>query len=176
MATSGNNSFQLMTKQHVLHLYSEILAVVVYSLSHAQLFWDPMHCSPPGSPVRGISQARALEWVAVSFPGDLPNPGIEPMSPACKQVLYHWATREVPQWNIWPQKRIKYQSVLQHRGTLKMWCQVKEITSCIIPCVWNVRIGISIETENINRLVIIKGWRRGKWEVWSFLESNVLWI
>ena len=28
---------------------------------------DPMDCSPPGSSVCGISQARILEWVAISF-------------------------------------------------------------------------------------------------------------
>ena len=28
---------------------------------------DPMDCSPPGSSNHGISQARILEWVAVSF-------------------------------------------------------------------------------------------------------------
>ena len=28
---------------------------------------DPRDCSPPGSPVPGILQARALEWVAISF-------------------------------------------------------------------------------------------------------------
>ena len=28
---------------------------------------DPMDCSPPGSSVRGISQARILEWVAIPF-------------------------------------------------------------------------------------------------------------
>ena len=33
-------------------------------LSHAQLC-DPMDCSPPGSSVHGIFQARMLEWVAV---------------------------------------------------------------------------------------------------------------
>ena len=27
---------------------------------------DPMDCSPPGSSVHGISQARILEWVAIS--------------------------------------------------------------------------------------------------------------
>ena len=27
----------------------------------------PMDCSPPGSSVHGILQARALEWVSVSF-------------------------------------------------------------------------------------------------------------
>ena len=28
---------------------------------------DPMDCSSPGSSVRGILQARILEWVAISF-------------------------------------------------------------------------------------------------------------
>ena len=28
---------------------------------------DPMDCSPPGSSVHGILQARVLEWVAISF-------------------------------------------------------------------------------------------------------------
>ena len=43
---------------------------------------DPIDGSPPGSPVPGILQARTLEWVAFPSPGDLPNPGIEPGSPA----------------------------------------------------------------------------------------------
>ena len=29
--------------------------------------WDPMDCNPPGSSVHGISQARILEWVAISL-------------------------------------------------------------------------------------------------------------
>ena len=32
------------------------------------LLFDPMNCSPPASSVCGISQARILEWVAISFP------------------------------------------------------------------------------------------------------------
>ena len=43
---------------------------------------NPMDCSPPGSSVHEIFQARILEWVAVPSPGDLPNPGIKPGSPA----------------------------------------------------------------------------------------------
>ena len=39
-----------------------------------------MDCSPPGSSVHEISQARILEWVTISFSRDLPNPGIEPRS------------------------------------------------------------------------------------------------
>ena len=28
---------------------------------------DPMDCSPPGSSIHGIFQARELEWVAIAF-------------------------------------------------------------------------------------------------------------
>ena len=41
---------------------------------------DPMDYSPPGSSVRGISQAGKLEWVAISYSRDLPDPGIKLMS------------------------------------------------------------------------------------------------
>jgi len=34
---------------------------------------DPMDCSPPGSSVHGIFQARALEWGAIAFSGDAPR-------------------------------------------------------------------------------------------------------
>ena len=37
-------------------------------------------CSPPGSSVRGILQARILEWVALPSSRGLPNPGIKPAS------------------------------------------------------------------------------------------------
>ena len=44
---------------------------------------DSMDCSPPGSSVCGIFQARALEWGAIAFSpssGDCPNLGIKPRS------------------------------------------------------------------------------------------------
>ena len=33
---------------------------------------DPMDCSPPGSSVHGIFQARVLEWGAIAFSGSSP--------------------------------------------------------------------------------------------------------
>ena len=36
---------------------------------------DPMDCSPPGSSVRGILQARILEWVAISSSRGSSQPG-----------------------------------------------------------------------------------------------------
>ena len=41
---------------------------------------NPMDCSPPVSSLHGISQAKILEWIAISFSRDLPDPGIEPMT------------------------------------------------------------------------------------------------
>ena len=49
-------------------------------LSHVLLFSDPMDCSPLGSSVHGIFQARILDWVVISSPGNLPHPGIKPTS------------------------------------------------------------------------------------------------
>ena len=43
---------------------------------------NPLDYSPPSSCVHGILQARILEWVAMSFSSDLPDPRIEPGSPA----------------------------------------------------------------------------------------------
>ena len=42
----------------------------------------PTLCNPMDYTVHGIVQARILEWVAFPFSRDLPNPEIEPRSPA----------------------------------------------------------------------------------------------
>ena len=44
--------------------------------------YDPMACSPPGSSVYGISQARIRSGLPSPSLGDLPDLGIEPKSPA----------------------------------------------------------------------------------------------
>ena len=41
-----------------------------------------MDYSLPGSSVHGVCQARILEWFAIAFSGDLPDPEIELGSPA----------------------------------------------------------------------------------------------
>ena len=52
------------------------------SLQLCPTLCNPMDCSLPGSSVHGILQARILEWLSCSPPGDLSDPGIEPTSPA----------------------------------------------------------------------------------------------
>jgi len=43
---------------------------------------DPVDCSPPGSSVHGISRQEYWSGLPFPSPGDLPNPGIKPTSPA----------------------------------------------------------------------------------------------
>ena len=88
---------------HLKPYKSEYMVVVngggVLVTSCVQLLW-PMDYSPPGSSIHRISQARILEWVAISF-SNLLNPGIEPGSPALKAIFCiaskfftNWATKE----------------------------------------------------------------------------------
>ena len=54
-----------------------------------------MDCSWPGSSVHGISWARFLKWIAISFSrGSSQFKDQTPISCIGRQVLYHWATRE----------------------------------------------------------------------------------
>ena len=69
---------------------------------------DPMDCSPPGSSVHVISQARRLDWVAISF-----SKGSSwPRNQICvswigKWIIYCWATREVFLFR-WYNAKVKY--------------------------------------------------------------------
>ena len=55
------------------------------TLSRVQLC-DPMDCSPPGSSVHGIFQARILEWVAISSF----RRSLGPRDQTCVSCLLHW--------------------------------------------------------------------------------------
>ena len=63
--------------------------------------WQPHKCSLPGSSVHGISQAKILEWVALSFSGGMfqtqeLNPGLL----HCKWILYWRSPQGSPTWDM----------------------------------------------------------------------------
>ena len=58
--------------------------------------WDPKDCSLPGSSVRGIFQARVLDWVAISFSRTSSWPrGWTWVSHIVGRRFTVWTTREV---------------------------------------------------------------------------------
>ena len=61
---------------------------------------DPMDCSPPGSCVHEIFQARILEWVAISFSrGSSQSRDRTQVSCTAGRFFTDWATREA-QWLV----------------------------------------------------------------------------
>ena len=48
---------------------------------------DPMDCSPPGSSIHGILEAKYWSGLPCPPPGDLPNPGMEPRFPTLQVDL-----------------------------------------------------------------------------------------
>ena len=57
-----------------------------------------MDCSPPGSSLHGILQTKYWSGLPMPSPGDLPNPAIEPRSPAFQADVL---TSEPPGMQIW---------------------------------------------------------------------------
>ena len=78
---------------HVCVLYVCIQCQVISVLS---ALCNPMDCSLPVSFVGGIFLARILEWVAISFFRDLPNPRIKPRS-----LTLQVATRDALVKGLW---------------------------------------------------------------------------
>ena len=57
----------MLTYSKNIKEHFELIHVCFQSLSHVRLFCGPMDCSLPDPSVHGISQARILELVAISF-------------------------------------------------------------------------------------------------------------
>ena len=60
-----------------------IVAIVSWCMQECSIVSDslrPLDCGPPGTSVHAVLHARILEWVLISSPGDLPDPGIKPTS------------------------------------------------------------------------------------------------
>ena len=93
------------------------VCVCVKSLRSCLTLCDPMDCSPPGSSVPGILQARIPEWVAISSSKGSSQPRdqthISYVSCAGWQVLYHWRHLGSPPANYTPIKNLKIKNIKQ---------------------------------------------------------------
>ena len=71
-----------------------------------RILCHPMDCSPPGSSVHGILQARIVEWVVTPFSrGIFPTQGLNQLFCIAGRFFTIWATREalrtLPWWLRW---------------------------------------------------------------------------
>ena len=61
------NSYTGIQNWHFLHICNQIEVKWREVAQSCLTLCNPMDCSPPGSSIHGIFQARVLEWVAISF-------------------------------------------------------------------------------------------------------------
>ena len=72
------------------------MVVVVLSLSRVQLIATPLDCYPPDSSVQGFFRQEYWRRLPLPSPGDLPDPGIQSMSPALQVILYQLSHQGSP--------------------------------------------------------------------------------
>ena len=94
---SGQKTNHLLCCQHMKDLYtSELFFAFLHACSVAQscrALCDSVDCSPPGSSVHGILQARIVEWVAMPSS----RGSSQPRDRTCiSQHLLHWQVGSLP--------------------------------------------------------------------------------
>ena len=74
---------------------SHACVCVLVTQSFPTLF-NCMECSPPGSSIHGILQARKLEWIAIYFSRGSSRPRGQTLGLHCRQILYRLSHLESP--------------------------------------------------------------------------------
>ena len=85
--------WQFLTKLNIFLSYGAAIALFFYLPKWVKFKWsevtqscptcsDPMDCSPPGSSIHGIFQARVLEWGAIAF-------SVSKLLPLCNTWRHH---------------------------------------------------------------------------------------
>ena len=91
------NEIYCKNKYSLKNIYA--LCVHAKTLQLCPALCDPMDCSLPNSSVRGILQARILEWIAISFSRGSSWPRDWTMvSCIAGRLFTTWATRETREW------------------------------------------------------------------------------
>ena len=115
-----------------------------------------MDCSPPGSSVHGILQAKILEWVAIPFSrGFFPTQGWSSSLLYCRQIIHHLSHLGSPIINIInneSSKQCQGKKALQAgRGVKKHQTVVKEKLSCsqitLKRAIAGIRMEVTMEGE-----------------------------
>ena len=89
-----DSSYSFESLKYTKEINSSISVVAQLCLT----LCDPMECSPPGSSVHGILQARILEWVAIPFcRGSSPLRNWIQVSHIAGRFFTPWATQEAQQ-------------------------------------------------------------------------------
>ena len=116
-------SSMLLRSLHVfLWLDRSFLFVKSESAQSCLTLLDPMDCSPPGSSVHGILQARILEWVAIPFS----RRSSQPRDQTQVSRIYFYC------WVIFHYRDEPYSSI--HLGPIFLTCKGRLSSSTLDSC------------------------------------------
>ena len=105
-------SQSLETRKDLDCIACQMILLSLFGQLRVRFFFNPVECSPPGSSVHGISQARMLELVAFFFSRE--SSWVRDrthISCIGRWVLYHWATREAQADFAWFQFSLNRKSL-----------------------------------------------------------------
>ena len=121
---------------------------------------DPMDCSPPASFVHGISQARIVEWVAISYSRGSSWPRdwtcVSCISCIGRQILYHCTTWQAQYTRI---VLIRIRFCLLHPGL-----------ECIPPSEWLHEANHGYLQKTTTGLESLQGFMQHKWPLLHFIR------
>ena len=132
------------------------------SLNHVQLFATP--CSQPGSPVRGF--CRQGYWSGLLFPssGDLPRPGIQPMSAALAGGFFTTESPGKPgAWSSLVLLALGQCLLSCCHFSSDLFC-ISQLYDCIYLCCF----------PDVHSSFLIPGKRAPPWTTWLALSSRVM--
>ena len=108
---------------------------------HAELLqlyptlFGSLGCSPPGSSIHGVFQARIPEWAAICF-FRRPSRHRDCTSVSCtgRQSLYHWPPGKPPP--LWSLLKFHHHVYLQVGASLNSWLILFSLTSALAITGW----------------------------------------
>ena len=92
----GCQPWKAFCRTKSIHIYFLLVHAECSAIQLCLALWDPMDYSPTGSSVNEISQARILEWVAVSLSRSSLLRGQTHITCIGRWILYYCATLEAP--------------------------------------------------------------------------------
>ena len=83
------------------NIHQVVISVLCLAHQSCLTLCDPMDCSPPGSSVHGILQARILEWLAMPSSRGSSRPSNWTGVSFASEFFTSWATREAHFSGYW---------------------------------------------------------------------------
>ena len=173
-----------MDRRYV-HIYNEILKLKNLVTQSCLTLCDLMSCSLPGSSVHEISQARRLEWVAVSFSKGSSQPrDWTQVSCIADRFFTIWATREPLNTCIHLANHEEQISQVNDFSVCISMGRCKNLVSLISP--WDICLckGLCIQStgylilffiQNSSQVTLLVGHWRGVWlNHWRVVSDALL--